>query len=109
MKVKELKSEGLSRELEITIAANDIDARVDEKLKEAGKTMRLPGFRPGKVPLAMLKQRYGKAIMGEVLEAAVNETSAKAMQDKKIRPAMQPKIEVKEFDDGKDLVYTVAI
>lgn len=109
MKVKELKSEGLSHELEITIPANDIDARVDEKLKEAGKTMRLPGFRPGKVPLAMLKQRYGKAIMGEVLEAAVNETSAKAMEEKKIRPAMQPKIEVKEFDDGKDLVYTVNV
>ena len=109
MKIKELKSEGLNHELEITIPANDIDKRVDVKLQEVGKTARLPGFRPGKVPPAMLKKRYGKAIMGEILEAAVNETSAKALQDKKIKPAMQPKIEVKSFDDGEDLVYTVSV
>ena len=109
MKIKELKSEGLNHELEITIPANDIDKRVDVKLQEVGKTARLPGFRPGKVPPAMLKKRYGKAIMGEILEAAVNETSAKALADKKIKPAMQPKIEVKSFDDGKDLVYTVSV
>jgi trigger factor len=109
MKVKELKTNGLSHELEITIAANDIDKRVDERLKEVGKTIKMPGFRAGKVPLQMLKKRYGKAIMGEVLEIAVNETSAKAMKDKELRPAMQPKIEVKEFDDGKDLVYTLTV
>lgn len=109
MKVKDLKSEGLSHELEITIPANDIDARVDVKLQEVGQTAKMPGFRPGKVPLAMLKKRYGKAIMGEILEAAVNETSQKALADKKITPAMQPKIEVKSFDDGEDLVYTVSV
>ena len=111
MQVKELKSEGLSCELEITIPANDIDERVDAKLKEAGETIRLPGFRPGKVPMNILKQRYGKMVMGEVLEAAVNETSAKAMEEKDIRPAMQPKIEVKseDFGEGNDLVYTVAV
>jgi trigger factor len=111
MKVKELKSEGLSHELEITIPANDIDARLDVKLQEVGKTVRIPGFRPGKVPLKMLKDRYGKAILGEVLEAAVNETSAEAMEKQKIKPAMQPKIEVKseDFGDGNDLVYTLAV
>ncbi|MBL4805556.1 MAG: trigger factor [Alphaproteobacteria bacterium] len=109
MKVKELKSDGLSHELEITILANDIDKRVDVKLQEVGKTAKMPGFRPGKVPLSMLKKRYGKAIMGEILEAAVNETSQQALEDKKITPAMQPKIEVVSFDDGKDLVYTVSV
>lgn len=111
MKVKELKSEGLNHELEITIPANDIDKRVDVKLEEVGKTARMPGFRPGKVPLAMLKQRYGKAVLGEVLEAAVNETSQKALEDKKIKPALQPKIEVKskDFGEGNDLVYTVQV
>ncbi|MCB9980819.1 MAG: trigger factor [Rhodospirillales bacterium] len=111
MKVKELKSEGLNHELEITIPANDIDKRVDVKLQEVGKTARMPGFRPGKVPLAMLKQRYGKAVLGEVLEAAVNETSQKALADKKIKPALQPKIEVKskDFGEGNDLVYTVQV
>ena len=111
MKVKELKSEGLSHELEITVPANDIDARLDTKLEEVGKTVRIPGFRPGKVPLKMLKDRYGKAILGEVLEAAVNETSAQAMDKQKLKPAMQPKIEVKskDFGDGNDLVYTLAV
>lgn len=111
MKVKELKAEGLTHELEITIPANDIDARLDVKLEEVGKTVRIPGFRPGKVPLKMLKDRYGKAILGEVLESAVNETSAQAMEKQKIKPAMQPKIEVKskDFGDGNDLVYTLAV
>ena len=111
MKIKELKSDGLSHELEITIPANDIDARMDTKLQEVGKTVRIPGFRPGKVPLKMLKDRYGKAILGEVLEALVNETSGKAMQDKDLKPAMQPKIEVtsKDFGEGNDLTYTLAV
>jgi trigger factor len=109
MNVKELKTNGLSHELEITIPANDIDKRVEARLAEVGKTIKMPGFRAGKVPLAMLKKRYGKAIMGEVLELAVNETSEKAMKDKELRPAMQPKIQVKEFDDGKDLVYTLSV
>lgn len=109
MQVKELKQDGLTHEIEITVTANDIDKRIDARLLEVGKTIRLPGFRAGKVPMPMLKKRYGKAIMGEVLEAAVNETSAKVLKDKELRPAIQPKIEVKSFDEGKDLTYTMAI
>lgn len=109
MQVKKLKQEGLNHELEVTITAKDIDARVDAKLKEAGKTMKLPGFRPGKVPLDLLKKKYGKAVMGEVLESTVNETSMKAIQDNKIKPALQPKIEVTSFDEGKDLVYKMQV
>ncbi|MCK5284395.1 MAG: trigger factor [Alphaproteobacteria bacterium] len=109
MQVKEIKQDGLSHEIEVTVEAKDINNRVDTRLQEVSKTIKLPGFRPGKVPMNMLKKRYGKTIMGEVLEAAVNETSAKALEDKKLIPAMQPKIEVKEFDDGKDLVYTMNV
>ena len=109
MKVKQLKHDGLSYELEVIVSANDIDSKIDSKLKEVGKTIRMPGFRPGKVPLQILKQRYGKAVLGEVLEAAVNDTSAKALEDKGLRPAMQPKIEVQEFDEGKDLKYKMEV
>lgn len=109
MQVKELKQDGLSHELEVIISANEIDSRIEGRLQEVGKTVRIPGFRPGKVPMNILKKRYGRAVMGEVLELAVNETSSKALKDKNIRPAMQPKIEVKEFDDGKDLKYTVSV
>ncbi|QQG37399.1 MAG: trigger factor [Micavibrio aeruginosavorus] len=109
MQAKELKREDLIIQYEVTVSAQDIDRHVDDRLKEVGKTMKMAGFRPGKVPLDILKKRYGKAVMGEVLEMAVNEASAKVIQDNNLRPALQPKIEVKEFDDGKDLVYTMAI
>ena len=109
MNVKELKSEGLTHELEVTVPANDIDGRIDARLKEVGATIKMPGFRPGKVPMDLLKKKYGKSIMGEVLEKAVNETSMQAMRDKELQPAIQPKIEVKSFDEGKDLVYTMAV
>jgi trigger factor len=109
MQVKNVKSDGLSHELEITIPANDIDARVEARLVEVSATTSEPGFRKGKVPLARMKQKYGKAIMGEVLEAAVNETSQEALENAKLQPAMQPKIEVKSFDEGEDLVYTVSV
>lgn len=109
MQVKEIKHEGLTHELEITIGAQDIDARVDNRLKEVSKTIRMPGFRPGKVPMNIMKKRYGKAVMGEVLESAVNETSDKVLKEKGLKPALQPKIEVKEFDEGKDLVYSMNI
>ncbi len=109
MQVKKLKEDGLNHELEITVEAGEISERVDLRLKEVSKTVKLPGFRPGKVPMNMMKQRYGKAVMGEVLESAVNETSQKAMQEQDLTPALQPKIEVKSFDEGKDLVYTMSI
>lgn len=109
MQVKEVKTEGLSHELEITVSAEAIEKLVDEKLVEVGKTVNLPGFRKGKIPAAILKQKYGRSVLGEVLEKAVNDNTAKAMDEKGLKPAMQPKIEVKDFDEGKDLVYTVNV
>lgn len=109
MQVKELKNEGLNYECEVTVPAADIDKHVDAKLVEYGKTLKMPGFRPGKVPMPILKKRYGKAVLGEVLESVVNDNTAKVLKDKELRPALQPKIEVKEFDEGKDLVYTLAV
>ena len=109
MQVKQLKQEGLNHELEITVKADEIAGHVDTRLTELSKTVKIPGFRPGKVPLAIMKQKYGKAVMGEVLEAAVNDTSQKAMKDKDLTPALQPKIEVKSFDEGEDLVYTMEV
>lgn len=109
MQVKDIKTEGLKVELEVTVPANDIKKTQEARLKEVGKTAKLPGFRPGKVPMKMLEQKYGRAVMGEVLELVVNNASAKALKEKDIRPAMQPKIEVKEFDEGKDLVFKMEL
>ncbi len=109
MQVKETKSEGLLHELEVILPANEIGRRVDEKLKDYAKTAKMPGFRPGKVPAQVLKQRYGRSVLGEVLETAVNDTTEQVLKEKNLRPALQPKIEVKEFDEGKDLKYTMSV
>ncbi|MBI1301941.1 MAG: trigger factor [Alphaproteobacteria bacterium] len=109
MNVKELKQDGLSHELEITVKAEEIAKHVESRLEELSKTIKMPGFRPGKVPMNLMRQKYGKAVMGEVLEKAVNDSSQKALKKHSITPALQPKIEVKSFDEGKDLVYTMAL
>lgn len=109
MQVKEIKSEGLKHELEVIVPANDIEKHVETRLLEVGKTVKIQGFRPGKVPMNILKQRYGRAVLGEVLESAVNDATKQVIEDKKLKPAMQPKIEVQEFDEGKDLKYKMEI
>lgn len=109
MQVEEIKNEGLSREYSVTIPANELNDKRDAKLKEYSKTIRMPGFRPGKVPLKIMQQKYGKAVLGEILEGAVNDSSEKVIQDKGIQPALQPKIEIKEFEEDKDLVYTISM
>ncbi|MDE0780904.1 MAG: trigger factor, partial [Alphaproteobacteria bacterium] len=109
MDVVETKNEGLLRDFKITVAANDIGTRVDARLAEVGKTVNIPGFRPGKVPLKILKQRFGGSVMGEVLEGTVQETSQEIMTDRGLRPAGQPKIEIVSFDDGKDLEFDLSV
>ena len=109
MQVTETSAEGLKREFKILLAAKDIDEKMAGRLQELGQQVKVPGFRPGKVPLPVLKQRFGKSVMGEVLERAVNDSSNQAMNERGLRPAMQPKIEITAFDEGKDLEYTLAV
>jgi trigger factor len=109
MQVTETSAEGLKREFQILIAAKDIDEKMAGRLEELGQQVKVPGFRPGKVPLPVLKQRFGKSVMGEVLERAVNDSSTQAMSERGLRPALQPKIEITAFDEGKDLEYTLAV
>ena len=109
MQITETKSEGLSREFKVNLSAAEIAEKVDFRLQEIQRTAQLPGFRPGKVPVAVLKKRYGQAVLGEVLERAIGDSSRQALTEKGVRPAMQPEIEVGEFQDGKDLEYTIAV
>ncbi len=109
MKVTETKNEGLSREYAIVIPAADIEGRVLSKLTEIGKQVNIPGFRQGKVPTKLLRQRYGQSVLGEVVQDAVVETSSQAISDNSINPATQPKIDVTNFKDGEDLEYTMAV
>ena len=109
MQITETLAEGLKREFKVVISAKDIESRVDSKLLEVGRTVKIPGFRPGKVPPALLKKRFGPSVMGEVVERAVSESANKAIADKAVRPAMQPKIEIQSFEDGADLEYTMSL
>jgi trigger factor len=109
MQVEETKNEELTRQFTVTVSAKEIDEKVDARLAEMAQTVKMPGFRPGKVPVSLVKKQYGRSVIGEVLERTISESSAKIMTDNKLRPAMQPKIEITAFDEGKDLVYSMTI
>jgi trigger factor len=109
MQITETAAEGLKREFTVVVAASDIQSRVDARLSELGREVRLPGFRPGKVPMPILKKRYGQSVLGEVLEQTVNDGASQAIQEKGLKPALQPKIEVTKFEEGADLEYKVAV
>ena len=99
----------MKREYKVVVQADEIEDRVTRRLDELRQKIRMPGFRPGKVPVALLRKQYGRSVMGEVLEQAVNQGSQKAISDHELRPALQPKIEVTSFDEGADLEFTMAL
>ena len=109
MQVTELSTDGLRREYKIVVHANEIEDRVSGRLSELSRTIRMPGFRPGKVPVGLLRKQYGRSVMGEVVEQAVNQGSQQAISDHALRPALRPKIEVTSFDEGADLEFTMAV
>jgi len=110
MQVTELPAEGLKRQFKIVIAAGDLTAKVDERVAEMARTASMPGFRPGKVPAGLLKKQYGQALLGEALEQAVNQSTAKAIEDRGLKPALQPRVDLKgEFAEGKDVEFEVAV
>ncbi len=105
MQVSETLSEGLKREYKVVVPSADMEAKVTDRLTEIGKEAQMPGFRPGKVPMKILRRTYGRQLLGEVLEQAVNEATTETLEKNELKPAMQPKIEVVSFDEGKDLEY----
>jgi len=109
MQVTETLNDGLKRSYKVIVSATDIAAKVELELDDLSKKVRLPGFRPGKAPKGVLKQRYGQSVMGDVLQRAVQDSSNQAILERGLKPAMQPKIEVLEFAEGKDLEYSLSI
>jgi len=109
MQVTELSADGLKRQFKIVVPAGDLSAKVDERLAELAQTAQLPGFRKGKVPVGLLKKQYGQALYGEALEQAVNQSTAKAIEDRGLRPALQPRVDLKELTEGKDVEFEVAV
>ncbi|PLX39357.1 MAG: trigger factor [Hyphomicrobiales bacterium] len=114
MQVNETLNEGLKRELEITVPATDMDARQAAYLNEIKDTIRLPGFRPGKVPMGHLKKVYGQKAMAEIVDQVVNETVRSAVEERGEKPALQPNVDVPNevleaiLNGGVDLKFTMA-
>lgn len=108
MQVQEMPAEQLKRTLKISIEAAEIEKSFAEKMAEIGKTVKMDGFRPGKVPQPVLQKRYGEAVRGEVIEKAVSAATDKAIADRKLRPAMRPQIDLDTPQAGAPISFTVA-
>jgi trigger factor len=109
MQVTETSADGLKREYRIVVPADDLEGEITRRLGEISKTIRLPGFRPGKVPMGLLRTRFGNAVRGEVLESQVQSSSSEAMQQNNLRPALPPKVEIVSAAEGTDLEYTMSV
>lgn len=105
MQVNEVESAGLKRAYTVVVPQAAIAAQRDKRLAALAKDLRLPGFRPGKVPMAIVKQRYGTAVLGEILEQQVGDASRQVVSDRGLKPALQPKIEITNFAEDKDLEF----
>ena len=109
MKVKIKSKKNLKANLSILVDKKTIEKKMDEKLIELKDKVQLKGFRPGKVPPQVIKNQFGKAVYGEVIDSLLKETSTKALEENKIKIAGQPKIDLKTFGEGKDLDYTLEV
>lgn len=109
MNVTETSADGLKREFKITIPASQIEERIAKRLDEIGRIARIPGFRPGKVPIPLLRKRFGPSVRGEVIESAVQDSTAEAVREHSLRPALPPRYEIVSADEGADFEYKLSL
>ena len=109
MKVTIENKKGLNKDIKVFVDKKTLNNHLNEKFDEISKSVQLKGFRPGKVPKEVIKRQFGKAVFGEVLDKVLKETSSKALTDNKIKPAGQPKIDLKTFGEDKDLEYVISV
>ena len=109
MKVTVENKKGLNKDLKIFVDKKTMNSYVDKKYEEIKETVNLKGFRPGKVPKEILKRQFGKAVFNEVLDKVLKDTSTKALEENKIKPAGQPKLDLKTYGEDKDLEYVISV
>jgi trigger factor len=109
MKITIENKKGLNKDLKVFIDKKTMNSYMDDKYEEIKGTVNLKGFRPGKVPRDVLKKQFGKAIFSEVLDKVLKETSMKALEENKIKPAGQPKLDLKTYGEDKDLEYVLSV
>ena len=109
MKVTVENKKGLNKDIKVFIDKKTMDIHIDKKYEEIKGTVNLKGFRPGKVPREILKRQFGQAIFNEVLDKVLKDTSTKALEDNKIKPAGQPKLDLKTYGEDKELEYVISV
>lgn len=109
IEVKETVKEGLNREFNIKIPLEMVEQSLTERLQEIGKTAKIQGFRPGKAPLHILRQRFGNNARADVLDRAIAESTQKTLSERHLRPALQPKVELVSYADGQDVEFKLAV
>ena len=109
MKVTIENKKGLNKDLKVFIDKKTMNTYMDAKYEEIKGTVNLKGFRPGKVPRDVLKRQFGQAVFNEVLDKVLKDTSTKALTDNKIKPAGQPKLDLKTYGEDKDLEYVLSV
>ncbi len=109
MELNQTQAEGLQREFKVVVSAGEVEERLLVRLAEISKSATMPGFRPGKVPVPLLRKKYGGSLRGEILEKTVADSWQRALSDTGLRPAMEPKIEIVSFEEGGDLEYKLTI
>ena len=110
MQIKETANKGLKRAYAITIPAKEIDARIDSEIKKIAPQVKMPGFRPGKVPANLVRKMHGEQLHAQAVNDMIRESVDKTMADNKLKPAMQPKVELGEgYEEGKDATLTVEL
>ena len=109
MKVTVENKKGLNKDVKVFVDKKTMNNYMDKKYEEIKGTVNLKGFRPGKVPREILKRQFGKAVFSEVLDKVLKDTSTKALEDKKIKPAGQPKLDLKTYGEDKELEYVMSV
>jgi trigger factor len=110
MQTVETLNEGLKRAYTLTITAKDIDAKVDAEVKRVAPQIKMPGFRPGKVPTNLVRKMHGEALAADALNSAIQDGIQKLIADNKLRPAMQPSVNLEgEYAPGKDAEIKVEL
>ena len=109
MKVTVENKKGLNKDIKVFIDKKTMNSYMDEKYEEIKSSVNLKGFRPGKVPREILKRQFGKAVFSEVLDKVLKETTTKALEENKIKPAGQPKLDLKTYGEDKDLEYIISV
>jgi trigger factor len=110
MQTKQTVNEGLKRGYAITITAGDIAARIDAEIKKVAPQVRMPGFRPGKVPANLVKKMHGEAMHAQVVNDTIRESLDQLIRNEQLRPAMQPQVELSEgYEEGKDAELTISL